>query len=243
MNNSKKKRRKIQFNVFRDDQKAAYQTLKIPLKSILIDHTTMLPVLNNLVTEINDLVIHTYSFIRLFVLDHYINGRPLPTIDDEFVKYAMKTLGSKTNRGRKIKNTELMNNLQQFYVSEYQPLVSHVKTDLKNKNHLVPLLATQVHTCISNNVQERFIQHLLRFINITTGDLTQDKAVLFKFKSQIMFRNDNDTDVIFNEWKAKHLQHILPTEIKESIHLDVKIRPMSPQRNALHESTIRGTWQ
>ena len=232
MNNSKKKRRKIQFNAFRDDQKAAYKTLKIPLKSILIDHTTMLPVLNNLVAEMNDLVIHTYSFIRLFVLDHYIHGRPFPTIDDEFVKYAMKTLGSKSNCGRKIKNTELMNTLQQFYVSEYQPLVSHVKTDLKNKTHLVPLLATQVHTCISNNVQERFIQHLLRFINITTGDITKDKAVLFKFKSQIMFGNDND--VIFDEWKVKHLQHILPTEIKESIHLDVKIRPMSYLKGMLY---------
>ena len=233
MNNSKKKRRKIQFTAFRDDQKAAYQTLKIPLKSILIDHTTMLPVLNDLVTEMNDLVTHTYSFIRLFVLDHYIHDRPFPTLDADFVKYSMKTLGSKSNCGRKIKNTELMNTLQQFYVSDYQPLVSHVKTDLKNKNHLVPLLATQVHTCISNNVQERFIQHLLRFINITTGDITQDKAVLFKFKSQIMFLQ-NDTDVIFSEWKAKHLQHILPTEIKESIHLDVKIRPMTYLKGMLY---------
>ena len=225
MNHSRKKRRKIQFTSFRNDQKSAYQTLKIPLKSILVDGTAMLPVLNHLINEMNDLVIHTYFFIRLFVLECFVHQRPFPIIDYEFVKYAMKTLGSKSNCGRKIKNSELMNSLEQFYTKEYQPLVSHVKTDLKNKNYIVPLLATQVYTCMSNNVQERFIQHLFRFINITTRDITQDKAVLFKFKSQIMFLQ-NDTDVIFNEWKAKHLHHILPTEIKESIHLDIKIRSM-----------------
>jgi hypothetical protein len=47
-------------------------------------------------------------------------------------------------------------------------------------------LATQIHTSLSNNIQEHFIQHFLRFINKTTNEITEDKASLFQFKKQVM---------------------------------------------------------
>ncbi len=44
-----------------------YQTLKIPLNTILRDKEA-LPVLTQIVFDMNDLVIHTYQFIRLYLL-------------------------------------------------------------------------------------------------------------------------------------------------------------------------------
>lgn len=41
--------------------------MKIPLKTILLNRDTIQPI-NNLVFEMNDLVIHTYQFIRLHIL-------------------------------------------------------------------------------------------------------------------------------------------------------------------------------
>ena len=218
-----KKKKKTEFKEFRDTEKSTYKTFKIPLKTILLNRDTTQPVINHLVFEINDLVIHTYQFIRLYVLDKYTKNQPLPTIDDTFILYCIKTLGSRDNRGKKGKDTDLLEILDNFYKSEYQPLLNHEKTNLKNTSFLLPYLATQIHTSLSNNIQEHFIQHFLRFINKTTNDITEDKATLFQFKKNLM--ELSTTNEIFNQWKQIHLSNILPTEIKKSIHYDVKVKP------------------
>jgi hypothetical protein len=53
------KKKKEVFQEFRKNDKSAYKTLKIPLKTILLNRDTIQPVINNLVFEMNDLVIHT----------------------------------------------------------------------------------------------------------------------------------------------------------------------------------------
>jgi hypothetical protein len=63
----------------------------------------------------NDLVIHTYQFIRLYILYFFTNNNPLPTIDDTFISYCIKTLGTRDNRGKKCKDTELLETLEEFY--------------------------------------------------------------------------------------------------------------------------------
>ena len=84
---------------------------------------------------------------------------------------------------------------------------------MKNTSFLLPYLATQIHTSLHNNLQEHFIQHFLRFINITTSKINEDKSILFKLKHQLINLN-NETDEMFSEWKTTHLFNILPTEIK-----------------------------
>ena len=91
--------------------------------------------------------------------------------------YCIKTLGTReVIKAAKSKDTDLLETLQEFYDKEYQPLLNHEKTNLKNTTFLLPYLATQLHTSLSNNTQEHFIQHFLRFINKTTNDITEDKA-------------------------------------------------------------------
>jgi hypothetical protein len=161
-----KKKKKDEFKEFRNNDKSAYKTFKIPLKTILLNKSVVQPFINHLVFEMNDLVIHTYQFIRLYVLKCYTDKQPLPEIDDMFIMYCLKTLGIRDNRGKKGKDTELLETLRKFYETEYQPLLNHAKTNLKHTTFLLPYLATQINTCVSNNCQEHFIQHFLRFINI-----------------------------------------------------------------------------
>ena len=153
-----------------------YQTLKIPLKTILCDKEA-LPVLTQIVFDMNDLVIHTYQFIRLYLLYLLKNDVNFPTIDDTFILYSMKTLGTRDNRGRQSVNIDLQEKLDVFYVNEYQPLVNHEKVSLKNKTYLLPYLVTHIHTAFSNNITERFTSHLLRFINLYLT--TRQKCILF----------------------------------------------------------------
>jgi len=232
----KKKKPKEEFKDFRNNEKSAYKTFKIPLNTILLNRYTTQPVINNLVFEMNNLVIHTYKFIRLYVLHQYIQQNPLPEINDTFILYCIKTLGSRDNRGKKGKDTELLEILDVFYQNEYQPLLNHVKTNLKNTTFLLPYLATQIHTSLSNNIQEHFIQHFLRFINKTTNEITEDKSTLFQFKKQLL--ELDETNEAFGEWKHTHLSHILPTEIKKSIYYDVKVKPFDYLKGMLYMNSV-----
>ena len=231
-----KKKKKEEFKEFRNNEKSAYKTFKIPLKTILLNRDTIQPVINHLVFEMNDLVIHTYQFIRLYVLDKYNKNQPLPTIDETFILYCIKTLGSRDNRGKKGKDTELLEVLDAFYKTEYQPLLNHEKSNLKNTTFLLPYLATQIHTSLHNNFQEHFIQHFLRFINKTTNQITEDKSILFQFKNKCL--SLEETDVIFDDWKQFHLPNILPTEIKKSIHYDIKVRPFYYLKGMLYMNSV-----
>jgi len=231
-----KKKKKEEFKEFRNNEKSDYKTFKIPLKTILLNNDTTQPVINQLVFEMNDLVIHTYQFIRLYILDKYTKNQPLPTIDETFILYCIKTLGTRDNRGKKGKDTELLELLDAFYKIEYQPLLNHEKTNLKNTTFLLPYLATQIHTSLHNNFQEHFIQHFLRFINKTTNQITEDKATLFQFKNKCL--SLEETDVMFSNWKQLHLPNILPNEIKKSIHYDIKIRPFYYLKGMLYMNSV-----
>ena len=232
-----KKKKKDTFQEFRSTNKSAYTTIKTTLKSVLHNHKEVQPVITNLVFEMNDLMIHSYQFIRLYVLKCYNENQPLPEINEKFILYCIKTLGLRDKRGKQSKDTDLLETLQEFYDNEYQPLLNHKKTNLKNTTFLLPYLATQLHTSLSNNTQERFIQHFLRFINKTTTKITEDKATLFKFKKQLLECNE-ETDTMFDEWKNTHLPNILPTNIKKSVHYDVKVKPFDYLKGMLYMNAV-----
>jgi len=231
----KKKKNDI-FKEFRNNDKSAYKTFKIPLKTILLNRDLVQPVINDLIFEMNNLMIHTYQFIRLYVLNCYTNKQPLPIIDETFILYCIKSLGSRDNRGKKSKDTELLEVLEKFYQEEYQPLLNHEKTNLKNTSFLLPYLATQIHTSLHNNLQEHFIQHFLRFINKTTTEITEAKSLLFQFKKQLF--DLTETDEIFSEWKNTHLHNILPQNIKKSVYYDVKVRPFEYLKGMLYMNEV-----
>ena len=231
------KKKKDTFTSFRSNEKSAYKTFKIPLKSILYNRDVVQPVINHWVFEMNDLMIHSYQFIRLYMLHCYSNKITLPEIDTTFILYCIKALGTRSNQGVKSKNTDLLDKLEHFYTTEYQPTVQHDKANLKNTTFLLPYLATQIHTSLSNNVQEHFIQHLLRFINVTTSDITDEKPVLFKFKHQVM-NLETDTNELFKDWKMTHLSHILPANMTKSVYYDVKLRPFDYLPGMLYMNEI-----
>ena len=115
-----------------------YKTVKTSLKSILLDFGEIQPEINKLVIKSNDTVVQTYQFIRLFVLHRYHNKKQLPEINEKFVLYALKTQGTRDNRGRKAQDTGLLMELLEFYDQEFQPLIKSEKFDLKNLSYLLP---------------------------------------------------------------------------------------------------------
>jgi hypothetical protein len=228
-----KKKKKDEFKDFRNNNKSAYKTFKIPLKTILLNHKELQPIINHLVFDINDLVIHSYQFIRLYLLYLYNNKQEFPTINETFILYCIKTLGVRDNRGKQSANTNLVEQLETFYKNEYQPLLNHEKTNLKNTTFLLPYISTQIITCYNNNIQEHFIQHFFRFINKTI--ITEDKNELFKFKNKLLMLEETE---LFPDWKTTHLQHILPSNIKKNIHYDCKVRPFEYLKGMFYMNSL-----
>ena len=72
-----KKKKKDTFQEFRSTDKSAYTTIKTTLKSVLHNHKEVQPVITNLVFEMNDLMIHSYQFIRLYVLKCYNDNQQI----------------------------------------------------------------------------------------------------------------------------------------------------------------------
>ena len=105
-------------------------------------------------------------------------------------------------------NKNLLEKLEKFYKNEYQPLLNHEKTSLKNKTFMLPYIANQIYTGITNNIKEHFGQHLFRFINKTTTEITEDKNILYKFKKE--FIELGETNKIFDKWVKEHNCHMDP---------------------------------
>jgi len=80
------------------------------------------------------------------------------------------------------------------------------------------------------------INFIINSINKTTNEITEDKVTLFQFKKQLM--ELTETNEMFSKWKETHLHNILPTEIKKSIHYDIKVRPFVYLKGMLYMNSI-----
>lgn len=190
-------------------QKSLYQTIKVPFRKIVKDETFYNRV-NDLVIKCNHIVIDTYSFIRLYTLYQYHHQLPIPDIDNEFVSYCISALSIRDNRGKKSKNTDLLDKLNEFYNNEFQPIFNHTKYNISGLSFTKSYLVETISTCISTNLKEHFVKRLFRFINIF-GGIEYDNLFGIKKNEYII---KNNIDMTTKEKTFKQLQKDYMTEKK-----------------------------
>ena len=130
--------------------KSEFKTFKLPLKRIF--NPEYLPKLEEVIIRLNDLVFHTYNFIKLFVLYCYHNKIEYK-IDKQFVRYCIRVLGD-CKKTKDVKNKTLLDKMTKFYDEEYEKTVNHIKIDLNLLSHFTANIAIEIFTCISNNIKE-----------------------------------------------------------------------------------------
>jgi hypothetical protein len=69
---------------------------------------------------------------------------------------------------------------------------------------------------------------------------TVDKEALFQFKHHVLSLHE-ETDERFNDWKATHLPHILPSNVTKSVYYDVKVHPMNYVKGMLYMNEVLET--
>jgi hypothetical protein len=232
------------------DTKQIYKIIKCPLKSVIKDKkfNIIQPIIQKAVFDINELVILTYQFIRLYLLDKFNNNELLPLINKQFILDIMKTIGTtNTNRGKKIKEENIKNitnkiDIKLFYDNVFNKLLSN-RPSYTNKTHILQQTANEIITCINTNISEHFIKHLFKYINCLfkepqsleikkEKDKDKQKELYKKLNEEIRnLKNDIINNKIelsdnkYHNWIIENKQFLYPNKINKCIPYDVKINP------------------
>jgi hypothetical protein len=210
--------------------KQPYRTIKTSLKSILKNKALQEP-LNALILKCSTIVSDAYQFIRLFALHTFHAKQQIPDLDTDFIRYCIIAMGTRDNRGRSVSNTDRLQELTDFYTTEFQPIFNHQKPSLTGLSYTLPYLCETMQTCISTNLKEHFTKRLLRFINIFGGDYydnqnfdtTKKKDILWKLKKAIL--EQTEIPDCMKPWYSLHSTSLIPTKVEKSVPYDCAKSP------------------
>jgi hypothetical protein len=230
------------------DPDQVYRIIKCPLKCVLKKYDTLHPIIEKAVMDMNEIVILSYQFIRLYLLDKFNNNQELPTINKQFVLDVMKTISSPiSQRGQKTKQENIKNacgksDMKQFYNEEFTKLVS-AKPSYSNKTHILAITANEMITCINTNISTHFVKHLFKYINCLFKEpkSLEIKKEKDKIKRKELYKNLNQeirdlkSDLINNKienskedyhsWIRENKGFLFPNKVNKSVAYDVKVNP------------------
>jgi hypothetical protein len=167
-----------------DNDSEQIRITKVPLKS-LVKNGEILYKINDIVNKSNNIVIHTYMFIKLYFLYCTNKDITLPKLDLIFVRKCIdvvcnnKKVGElkfKNNknltekkiilRNKKIKNQELKLELHKFFVEHFYPLTKYNKIDICNFRDITDYLVKTIITVFETNIKENYFNYVARYINV-----------------------------------------------------------------------------
>jgi hypothetical protein len=145
------------------------KTNKDNIKNVLKDNNIN-PIINELVLRTNKIVVHSYQFLKLYFIYLFHNNQPFPTLDKEFICDIFKVITKrKCNSGgyRDDNMPEQLKTLTTFYKEHYSKTIIDGETLYYDKlSYILAYEAIDMITNINNNIQEHFIDHLNKYVNI-----------------------------------------------------------------------------
>lgn len=218
----------------------------------VINYPTHINIINDIVVKVNKIVIHTYQFLKLYLIYLYDNKKDFPIINEDFIGYIFMVLTSrKCGSGGYTDNTmpKQLKELTKFYNEYYKPLTINDEIIYYDKlNYVLAYEAIDIEKNINVNISEHFIQHLNKYINITLevkekrDKITKDNKDLKvrkekhkefnqeinKVKKDLTSFNELESDKKYHKWilEQRKLIYQTKTEFEEdSIYYDLKAHP------------------
>ena len=199
-----------------DKIKPPIKVVKISAEKLFLDNKTKTmkqSIINNILdatSKVNELTIHSYQFLRLYVLNNYESDVPIPLMDEELLKTIFNVL-TKKSAGPKSKN-EYLENINNFYITEYAPLIydidisklsDELKFDGKNLSGILDYQITDMVTNINNNIQMNFRKYLNQFIYRTLMSEVYDNN-----------KSNNNIIILYKQLKEDHKKYKNEDKIK-----------------------------
>lgn len=151
----------------------------------IVKNPDIIKKLNELVVNIHKIVIHAYHFTKLYCLYLYDNNKILPIIDKEFIMDVFKaiTIRQCNSGGYRDDNMpQQQKKLSEFYKNHYKETVDkNEKLYYDKMSYILAYEAIDIEKNIKVNIQEHFIQHLNKFVNVSFdlkkkyNDITKSK--------------------------------------------------------------------
>lgn len=214
------------------DSLTFYKTIKTSLKNIIkYDETEEL--INEVVINVNNIIIHTFHFIKLYYIYQYENQGYADTINYDLVKNIMKIICSKekqNKKGRKPKESikKLRNNLEIFYNNHYKPLLTGENNlYFTHLNTLLDYETEKILTCFENHISLHFYDFFNRYVNILIGKFKNEELIKKKYtdkqlqkKELLIYRTEINRlkkDLLLNENKCINKYDRLKEKLRTNI--------------------------
>ena len=174
----------------KDEENFDYmKTNKDNIKNILKDND-LLPIINEITIKTNKIVIHSYQFLKLYLLYLYENKQPFPVLDKEYICNIFKVVTQrKSNKGNYAEGSEpeQLKTLTNFYKNHYLLTISINEVLYYDKlPYILAYEAIDMITNINNNIQEHFINHFNKYVNIVFD---------IKAKREEITKNNKDKEI------------------------------------------------
>ena len=205
------------------------------------------------VNRTNQIVIHTYQFLRLYILHQYHKKQQIINIDENTIKMVFKVFIDKSCGPKpKGENLELFNIFTKFFDDKYKKLFFTNKISGINLSQILNYMATDMLTNIENNIKLNFISYVKRFVNSSFKKINNELLENAAHGTKILLRKQLNKDLyeikedLFNsrstllsnkkyhEWINKHRLNIFPLEYVNSYEFDVKNNPQKYFKNMIY---------
>jgi hypothetical protein len=168
----------------KDEENFDYmKTNKDNIKNVLKNQNINLPIINDLVSRTNKIVIHSYQFLKLYFIYLFENNKSFPILNKEYICDIFKVITKrKCNTGgyRDDNMPEQLKILTDFYKNHYSKTIVKDETLYYDKlSYILAYEAIDMITNINNNIQKHFIDHLNKYVNIIF-DVKKQRDVITK---------------------------------------------------------------
>ena len=196
-----------------EDSLTIYRTIKCPLKSI-VKKDSSIAIIQLAVNNTTKIVIHTYNFLKLYVLYTYETTKKCPLITKELIGCIMRTVSSADSRGRDPSDNRqpIRDMLTIFYDTHYSPLIpdDEIKPCCTNLSTVLDYESESMITCFENHIKEHYPDFINRYINVVANKATSEENI----KNNIKTMKEAEINDIHNDHRKKFEQKKVKLLIK-----------------------------
>ena len=224
------------------------KTNKDNINNILRDDK-LLPIINDITIRTNKIVIHSYQFLKLYLAYLYENNQNFPFLDKEYICDIFKVITKrKCNSGGYTDENmpTQLRTLNDFYKKHYSQTITNNEILYYDKlPYILAYEAIDMITNITNNIQEHFINHLNKYVNIVFNikakrdEITKnnkDKNIrkqlhkelyeeINKVKKDLIYFANFTSDIKYHDWIKEQKLKLFPnkTQFEENnIYYELK---------------------